>query len=47
MALIFIFNLKLLEAPEYLAFIFEAVNIKKINLIILKDNKILASIKAS
>ena len=42
-----IFNLKLLEAPEYLTFIFKAANIRKVNPIILKDNKISASIKVS
>ena len=47
MALALIFNLKLLEAPEHLAFIFKVVNIKKISLIILEGNKILAFIKAS
>ena len=47
MALALIFNLELLEASKYLAFIFEAANIRKVSLIILKDNKISASIKAS
>ena len=42
-----IFNLELLEAPKYLAFIFEVVNIRKVSLIVLKDNKISAFIKAS
>ena len=47
MALALIFNLELLKAPKYLAFIFEVVNIRKVSLIIFKDNKILASIKVS
>ena len=43
--LLFIFKFKVLKALEYLAFIFNIKDFKKISIIIFKENKILTTIK--
>ena len=43
--LLFIFKFKVLKALEYLAFIFNIKNLRKISIIIFKGNKILTIIK--
>ena len=43
--LLFIFKFKVLEVLEYLIFIFNIKDLKKINIIIFKENKIFIIIK--